>query len=205
MSPMILARWFRGLLWPTVGGLLCATACSRPIQVPGAGEAQAEQRTLPDQSTAVPADAVTSLTGPDSSSQIVPFHDSENLPAGTLLTVRLKSPVTADDALTSTSFEAVLDEPVVVEGNALIPRGVLAAGRIQSSRISTVNPSRAYIRLALESIHVADKDIPVQTASLFARQAPQSDNVIRLEKGRRLSFRLSEPVSIAAQKAPRGH
>ena len=59
------------------------------------------------------------------------------------------------------------------------------------------------VRLALESVHMGGVDVPVQTASLFARQGPAADispSTVRLEKGRRLTFRLTEPVLLAPQR-----
>ena len=53
----------------------------------------------------------------------LPFHDSNSLPAGTLLTVRLKNPISAEIPDANLAFEAVVDEPVAVEGNQLVPRG----------------------------------------------------------------------------------
>jgi hypothetical protein len=131
------------------------------------------------------------------------------LPVGTLLTVRLKNPISADNPGPSATFEAVLDEPVVIEGNALVARGANVAGRVEAARVSKVKGNRAYLRLTLNSIDVAGKDLPVQTSSLFARgTAPDGDvsaRVITLEKGRRLTFRLAEPVFVANQEALNRH
>lgn len=137
-----------------------------------------------------------------------PFHDSQNLPAGTLLTVRLKNPVAATNSVTEASFEATVEEPVVVEGNTLIPRGSVAAGRVESAHSSQLKPNRGYVRLALASVRVGDVDVPMQTASLFARQSPGVDDsspLTGLEKGRRLTFRVTEPVYITNQRAPAAH
>jgi len=86
----------------------------------------------------------------------------------------------------------------------LIQRGATVSGRIQSVRTSNVEPARGYICLALASIHVGGIDVPVQTADLYARQsqnASKSASVLRLAKGRRLTFRLTEPAYISSQRA----
>lgn len=208
MSSMSPFRKRRALMWPIFLALLCAVACSRPTGVPTADTTQTDQAPFNDHGNGAAGDSASesSAAQPSGSSPIgIPFHDSQSLPAGTLLTVRLKGPVTAGDSATEISFEAVVDEPVVIEGNTLIPRGTAAAGRIESARISKVKPNRGYVRLALASVHIGGLDLPVQTASLFARQTPQSDAVIRLEKGRRLTFRLTEPFYISTQRAQAGH
>ncbi|MGC1449235.1 MAG: hypothetical protein WA830_04280 [Candidatus Sulfotelmatobacter sp.] len=144
----------------------------------------------------------------------LPFHDRQSLPAGTLLTVRLKNPVSAENPDANVPFEAIVDEPVVIEGNQLVPRGATVAGRVESARASNLKRDRGYVRLALDSIHVAGLTLPIQTSSLFVsgnsgetRVPPagtlQNDSdvtVVRLEKGRRLTFRLNESVYLAASQ-----
>jgi hypothetical protein len=125
-----------------------------------------------------------------------PFENSPLLPAGVLVTVRLKVPLVAGSG-SRESFEAVLDEPVVVEGSTLIPRDAIVSGRIETAHTSTVRPDRGYVRLTLDSVRVEGFDVPIQTASLFARPLPRGDadsDTIRLEKGRRMTFRLKDPV-----------
>jgi hypothetical protein len=133
----------------------------------------------------------------------LPFHESQNLPAGTLVTVRLTNPLYAANLNSDASFEAVVVEPVVIEGNTLIPRGASVAGRIESARMSNVQPDRGYVRLILRSVQVSGRNLSVQTASLFARRAPltdHSESLVHLEKGRRLTFRLTETVYTANQR-----
>jgi hypothetical protein len=117
----------------------------------------------------------------------------------------LKNPISADNPGGSGTFEAFVDEPVMVEGNALVPRGASVAGRVESARASRVKHNHGYVRLTLDSIDVAGKDLPVQTSSLFARgNAPNGDaslSVLTLEQGRRLTFRLAQPVYVTGQQS----
>jgi hypothetical protein len=124
----------------------------------------------------------------------LPFQTSQMLPAGSLLTVRLKSAVTAGKGANET-FKAVIDEPVVFEGNVLIPRGAIAAGRVGAAHVSVERPGRGYVSLALDSVNLDGLDLPIRTAILFARQIPGDNRsgMVRLEKGHLLTFRLTEP------------
>jgi hypothetical protein len=120
--------------------------------------------------------------------------ESESLPAGTLLTVRLKNPVLT---VVSNSFEAVVDEPVTVHGDELIPRGAVAGGRVEFVRTSDLRPDRGLVRLALESVHLGSVDIPLKTASLFGSRATlknASNSTVLLEQGRRMTFRITGKV-----------
>ena len=125
----------------------------------------------------------------------LPFNSAEVLPAGTLLTVRLKSPLTARDQDSNTTFEGIIDDPVIVDGNTLIPSGVVVSGHVGQVRISNMRPDRGYVRLTLESLNLDGLDLPLKTSNLFARQKGRDikSATIRLEKGRRLTFQLTEP------------
>jgi hypothetical protein len=134
----------------------------------------------------------------------VPFHDPESLPAGTLFTVRLKNPICSDPPGASSKFIALVDEPIVVEGTTVVPRGASVAGRIESARSSTMKPNHGYVRLTLDLVDIEGRELPIRTSSLFARGnpgEPQSRKAagVNLEQGRRLTFRLSEPVYVASQ------
>jgi hypothetical protein len=198
--------------------LLLAGGCSSPTGLRSDDSAaQAGQHQVPFQGGdgSAPANTPFSAPGQDHSGNAetgLPFRDDQTLPAGTLLTVRLKSPISADNPGASGTFEAVVDEPLLMDGNTLIPRGASATGRVESVRSSNVRRNRGYVRLILNSIDVAGRELPVQTSSLFARgdfgDAPDSGDVsavIHLEKGRRLTFRLTEPVYLASQRAIPAH
>jgi hypothetical protein len=139
----------------------------------------------------------------------LPFQDAESLPVGTLLTVRLNNLVSADHPGPNSTFEAVLDEPIKIDGNVLVPRGSTVSGHVESAQVSDVKRNRGYIRLDLQSIDFGGRAFPLQTSSLFTRgtahltladDGKTSTNVMTLEKGRRLTFRLTEPVYMAAQR-----
>jgi len=199
-------------IWLLLLALLWAAGCARPAGL------QSDDRSAHSDQHPVPfhdgqgTPARQGETAPDNGQNPetgLPFHDSQNLPAGTLLTVRLKAPLSAENPGANGTFEAVVDEPVVIEGNKLVPRGATVAGRVESARASNVKRDRGYVRLALDSIHLAGGNLPIQTSSLFVRgtadatQIPQNEGsatVIRLEKGRRLTFRLTEPAYVAASQ-----
>lgn len=141
-----------------------------------------------------------------SSEPSIPFRDGQSLPVGTLLTVRLRSPIDSTSPRNGATFLALVDEPVVVEGETLVPRGASVVGRIEASRSSTMTRNRGYVRLTLDLVDIAGRDLPIRTASLFARGNPGSSgtlpDLVSLEQGRRLTFRLTEQVSMANQSNP---
>jgi len=199
--------------WPFVLAVLAltfsASSCSRPAGLRPEDSAQADQRDVPFQSTASASSASTEKTPASSAKGIKaesapPFRDAPDLPAGTLITVRLKNDLSSDYAGESLTFGAVVDEAVQVEGNVVLAQGAGVAGRVESTRTSLVKRNRGYIRLTLDAVDFEGQKLPVQTSSLFVHGIlsratnGKSDNpsqAVHLESGRRLTFRLIEPVS----------
>jgi len=190
------------------GVILLAFGCSRPFETPAAG-AENESRT-PFKNSQPPANppgetpGLTPVAAVSDRPQGLPFQPSEELPAGTLLTVSLKTPITVRVPIMVDSFEAVVERPVLIRGNTLIPRGSSVSGHVESVFLSEMEPRRGYVGLALDSIRIGDGTVPVQTSNLFARQTSTKNSTastIRLERGRRLTFRLNEPISLILHSA----
>ena len=189
---------------------LCWVGCSRPGS--DQGTADAGQHQVPFREG---GESQTADLSPTSSTSVaengldqgggVPFRDPQSLPAGTLLTVRLKGPISSDSSGASRTFAAIVDEPVMLEGETLVPRGASVVGRVESARPSTMNRSQGYLRLSLDMLDIGGRDLPIRTSSLFARgrigesQARETSVVVAVEQGRRLTFRLIDPVDVASK------
>jgi hypothetical protein len=122
------------------------------------------------------------------------------LPSGTLLTVELEASLAATHVRAGDAFKASVAAPLVVEGDTLIERGAEVTGRIESAQS---RPGSGYVRMTLTAITVDGRPFAVQTSSLFARGAASRGNPanqqlggVRVPKGRRLTFRLTAPVSL---------
>jgi hypothetical protein len=199
---------FRGLLGPTallaLLSLFLDASCSRPPGLNSADDSAATDSHPAPFGGADGKGSVGSNPGPLSAASDrpakdwtnLPFRDPENLPSGTLLTVRLKNPVLANPEVRGT-FEGVIDEPVAVEGVTLVARGTSVTGRVEAAQASKLK-GNGYLRVTLDSIDISGKDLHLQTSSLFVRgnltgHGP-TVSPITLEKGRRLTFRLIEPA-----------
>lgn len=192
--------------------LLQNAGCSRPAGLNAAeGNAATDTRQVPfhaEEGKAADSSATSVSPASDKSAKAeigLPFRDADNLPAGTLLTVRLKNAASTENPEGSGRFDGVIDEPVTVDGNVLVPRGVSVAGRVESAHSSKAQGS-GFVRVTLDSIDMAGKDLHLQTSSLFARGNGASPgptlHTTTLEKGRRLTFRLTEPVSMVQPTLP---
>lgn len=201
-----------GQVWPLALVLLCAIGCNRPSLDPSDQSSLQDTHQAPLQQTAaapVTADPDAAIVTSDDhparvADQSLSARQAANLPAGTLLTVRVISPVYADSSIASASFRGVVVDPVVVNGSTVIPGGAKVAGVVESVRASEIKPSRGYVQLTLQSVQVGGSEVSLHTASLFARPAaPQRSTVpiVRLEQGRQVTFRVSEPPSAPEQQA----
>lgn len=184
-------------------------ACSRPLGWVADSPVSAGQRQAPFRATASSGDPNPQAPTADiqesrqKSEGDFPFRQKLDLPTGTLLTVRLSNAITANTQSPSESFQAILDEPVKVSGNSVLLRGTTVAGRIEAARASKIKRTHNYVRLTLDAISVEGRDVPVQTASLFVHGSPQStesassNSALGLQRGRRLTFRLTQPVALS--------
>lgn len=108
-------------------------------------------------------------TADNSGSQQLPFTESKPLvvPANTAIYVRLQQSISSATAQSGQNFSAVLDEPLVVEGQTLAPSGTAVTGKVVSARESGHLHNAGYLRITLSSMTVNGKSVPLQTNSMF--------------------------------------
>ena len=93
------------------------------------------------------------------------------IPAGTPITVRLQQRLSSASAVPGERFEAVIDEPVVVEDRVVLPVGAPATGHVVVARHSGRLHHPGELGLALDTVTVGQQNIPLATASVVARGA----------------------------------
>jgi hypothetical protein len=119
------------------------------------------------------AAAIGCAKAPESAdAQPLPFaNDGQQannmIPAGTPISVRLQSAVSSASATPGEKFEAVLDEPVVVNGQTIAPKGAAVTGRVVAARQAGHLQHPAFLRIALASLEINGKAVPVQSSSIY--------------------------------------
>jgi hypothetical protein len=204
--------------------LALAAGCSRPSDLPADERVkQADQSKLPFEDNAAKGNSVSNVGDGNSGEANAdpasngdprpaggPFQTPSSvpdLPPGTLVTVRVESQIFTDRTGEEGTFAGVVDEPVVMDGKMAVPSGAAVTGRIEAAPASDGGRGRGYIRLTLDTITIAGKTMPLRTSSLFVRgsagqvlspgqtyEEPAHPTVTRLQKGRRLTFRLAATV-----------
>ncbi len=117
----------------------------------------------------LPFDRDSKKNGISPSGTLVPTP--QNLPAGTPITIRLQSAVSSASSHSGDTFEGVVEEPIVIQGQTAVPRGANATGRVVAAKASGRLHDPGYLRLTLASISINGKDVPVQTSSIFIKGA----------------------------------
>ena len=134
------------------------------------------------------------------------------LPAGTLITVRLESPLAISQVHAGDAFSASISGPITVDGDIVVEGGAPVSGRIEFAQPTADGPSqnRGFVRLTLNSLTLDGSVLPVQTSSLFASGTWRPDphpvsmrtgeaaGSFQIRQGRRLTFRLTAPLTFTA-------
>lgn len=111
----------------------------------------------------------SSVAADTPASQQLPFAEGKALvvPANTAIYVRLQQSISSATAQSGQNFSAVLDEPLVVDGQTLAPKDAAVTGKIVAARESGHLHNAGYLRITLSSITLNGKTMPLQTNSVF--------------------------------------
>jgi hypothetical protein len=93
-------------------------------------------------------------------------RDPINLPAGTNLVVRMIDAVDSETAHVGQTYAGSLDQPVMLNGDAVIPRGADVTVKLVDSKESGKLTGKAELTLDLASIRVNGKMVDINTQSV---------------------------------------
>ena len=114
----------------------------------------------------LPFDAASNKGGISPTGSLAPAA----IPAGTPVTIHLRLSLSSASSRAGDPFEAELDEPIVVRGHTLVPRGAVLSGRVLDARASDRFQEAGYLRLGLTAISLNGRVMPIQTSSIFMKR-----------------------------------
>jgi hypothetical protein len=128
---------------------------------------------------------------------------SSSIPAGTVVAIRLRSALSSAGLHSGDPFQAVLDGPLVIQGQTLAPSGTAITGRVLAARASEPH-APGYLRLTLSTVILNGKAVDVHTSSVFCKgglreylnSGSGAANDVQFSTGRRLTFRLIQPLPL---------
>jgi hypothetical protein len=92
------------------------------------------------------------------------------LPAGTVLTVRLASPVGSKTSHTGDRFNATIATPVESDGKVVLPKGAQVQGKVAQAVPQGRFKGGASLSLALESVTISGDAYDIKTSSVSRYQ-----------------------------------
>jgi hypothetical protein len=88
------------------------------------------------------------------------------IPAGTVITVRLNQPVGSKTSKQGDRFEAVVAEPVAIDGKTVIPAGAPAAGIVTEAHAAGRFKGGATLNVVLDRLMVNGQGYKIDTAAM---------------------------------------
>jgi hypothetical protein len=88
------------------------------------------------------------------------------VPAGTVLNVRTTQPIAAESSQPGMTFTGVVDDPVAVDGQIVIPRGAIATLDVVNVERSSNMKGRDRITFKVHSIQTESGTYPVATSQV---------------------------------------
>jgi hypothetical protein len=152
---------------------LTLAGCSQRVSMP-----RVEENVSADQHP--PFEAASDKAGISPTGSLAPAA----IPAGTAVTIHLRLSLSSASSRSGDPFDAVLDEPIVVQGHTLAPRGAVLTGRVLDARASDQFQEPGYLRLGLTAISINGRFLPIQTSSIFMKRGSHEQrNVTILRDG----------------------
>lgn len=136
----------------------CAKTTGIPAQETALNKPDAQQ---------LPFDREARTDGISPSQSLVPAVSK--LPAGTPITIRLQNAISSTGSNAGDSFSGTLDDSIVIEGQTAVPRNAMVTGRVLAAKHSGRLHEPGYLRIALVSLTVNGKSLPLETSSIFAK------------------------------------
>jgi hypothetical protein len=186
-----------------------AVGCGQPTGVPDDDSAAGNTQGVP----------FDRESHPDVSTSETPWARVARLPEGTPITIRLLTPLSSALSHGGDSFQGTLDDPIAIEGEILVIRGAAVTGRVLAAKAAGQFHDPGYLRIAVVSLTIDGKPIPISTSSLFVkgraheRRNPVSGagsatafmsnkDEVSFVADRRLTFRLAQALESPKDTQP---
>ena len=146
------------------------------------GHPPAENAANSADSQKLPFDRQPRSTGISPSQSVIP--STTKLPEGTPIPIRLQNTLSSASSHAGDSFRAIIDEPIVIDGQTLVGSGTTATGRVleakpaarsgrnsadSSERSHDDSPEPGYLRIVLVSLEIDGRTVAIETSSIFAK------------------------------------
>jgi hypothetical protein len=108
---------------------------------------------------------------------------SGTLPAGTNLVIRMIESVDSETNRVGQTFRASMDQPVMVDGQTVIPRGADAVVKLVDAKDSGKLTGRADLTLSLQSVSINGHYVDINTQSINKESGSQGEKTAKVAGG----------------------
>ena len=112
-----------------------------------------------------------------------PAMVSGTLPAGTNLVIRMIEAVDSETNRVGQSFRASLDQPVMVDGQTVIPRGADATVTLVDAKESGKLTGRADLTLSLQSVSINGRMVDINSQTINKEGSSQGEKTAKVAGG----------------------
>jgi hypothetical protein len=105
------------------------------------------------------------------------------LPAGTNFVIRMIDSVDSERDRLGASFRASLDQPVMIDGNQVIPRGADVIVKLVDSKQSGKLTGRTELALSLQSVQVNGRMLDVNTQTVTEQSSSRTGRTAKVAGG----------------------
>ena len=108
---------------------------------------------------------------------------SGTLPAGTNITIRMIESIDSETNKVGQSFRASMDQPVMLNGQTVIPRGADAVVKLVDSKDSGKLTGKADLTLSLQSVSINGHFVDINTQSINKESGSQGEKTAKVAGG----------------------
>ena len=136
-----------------VFAILLSVACSRQLS---------DDNTSSEQ---LPFEYTADKNGISPTASLIPAE----LPPGTQITIRLQAAISSIESHSGDGFDAVLDKPILFQGQTIAPAGSAVKGKVLAAKASGRSQDPGFLRITLTEISLKGRVLSLQTSSIFAK------------------------------------
>lgn len=149
--------------------LLFVWGCGKKTQPTAPAQSSSNQSAATQTNADGTSNAAPTNNATDASNQTPQAPAPLTIPAGTPITVRLQQRLSSARAIPGERFEAVLDEPIVVDNQVIVPTGASVEGHVVFARHSGRLHHPGELGLTLDSVMVGQQSVSLATSKVVAR------------------------------------
>jgi len=148
------------------------------------GPAARSAAAAPSQEASKPAGRLarrdsSNVLRPDPASSSAASRLAVEIPAETALTVRMVDPVDSEVNRLGEEFRATLDEPVMVDGETVIPRGANVVVKLVDDKTAGRLTGRSELKLDVVSVEVKGRTVDVNTTEVTEQSESRTGKTAR--------------------------